>query len=192
MLVSSEDEMNRLKASDAQLVLHPSGDMQQSHLRAVTPPIATFSRATLPAPSKTILPPAQNPSGSQIEVDNAEQDLDKAAGKTAAEKEAEAKIPVSFKCAHCNFSAPQVEKVKSHLLMRHSWSVIYALDMKAVRLRQQRYVFCFKNNCKYHSKDMDAFIQHTDECSPWLQGLDTRDVDKLLIKSLELTRHSST
>ena len=184
MLVSSEDEMNRLKASDAQLVLNPSGDMPQHHLRALTPPIATPSRATFPAPSKTILPPAQNPSGFQIEVDNAEQDSDKAAGKTAAEKEAEAKIPVSFKCAHCYFSAPQVEKLKSHLLMRHSaGSVIYALDMKAVKLRQQRYVFfCLKNNCKYHSKDMDDFIQHTDECSPWLQGLETTDVDKLLIK----------
>lgn len=189
MLVSSEDEMNRLKASDAQLVLNPSGDMPQPHLRAVTPPIATPARSTFSTPSKTILPPAQNPSGSQIELDNAEQDSEKAAGKTEAEKEAEAKIPISFKCAHCNFSAPQVEKVKSHLLMRHCGSVIYALDMKAVKLRQQRYVFfCLKNNCKYNSKDMDDFIRHTDECSPWLQGLETEGVDKLLIKSLELTR----
>ena len=193
MLVSSEDEMNRLKASDAQLVLNPSGDMPQPHLRAVTPPVGTPSRSTLPAPSKTILPPAQNPSGSQIEVDNAEQDSEKASGKTDAEKEAEAKIPVSFKCAHCNFSSPQVEKVKSHLLMRHSGSVIYALDMKAVKLRQQRYVFfCLKNNCKYNSKDMDDFIAHTDECSPWLQDRETKDVDKLLIKSLDLTRQFTT
>ena len=200
MLVSSEEEMNRLKASDAQLVLNPGGDMPQSHtaLRTVTPSLPAQSpanRTTLPAPtaSKTILPPSQNPSGSQIEIDNAEEDSAKTAERLAKEKEAEAKIPISFKCAHCNFSSPQVEKVKSHLLVRHAGSVIYALDMKAVKLRQQRYVFfCLKNNCKFNSKDMDEFIDHTDECSPWLQGLETKDVDKLLIKSLDLTRQFTT
>ena len=195
MLVSSEEEMNRLKASDAQLVLNPSGDMPQPQNMRNTPssllsPVA--SKSASPAPSKTILPPSQNPTSSEIEIDNAEEDAAKAE-KTAKEKEAEAKIPISFKCAHCNFSSPQVEKVKSHLLMRHSGSVIYALDMKAVKLRQQRYVFfCLKKNCKFNTKDMDEFISHTDTCSPWLQGKQTKDVDQLLIKSLELTRQFTT
>lgn len=193
MLVSSEDEMNRLKASDAQLVLNPSADMPQPHLRAVNPvqtSSVTLSRTTLPtSAAKTILPPSQNPPGSQIEIDNAEEDSTRLTEKTEKEKEAEAKIPISFKCAHCNFSSPQVEKVKSHLLMRHCGSVIYALDMKAVKLRQQRYVFfCLKSNCKFNTKDMDGFIAHTDECSPWLQGLETKGVDGLMVRSLDLTR----
>ena len=85
MLVPSEDEINRLKASDAQLVLNPNGNMPQPHLRAVIPPVQTAPapiRTTLPAPAKTILSPAQNPSGSQIEVDNAEVDAEKAVGKS--------------------------------------------------------------------------------------------------------------
>ena len=189
MLVSSEEEMNRLKASDAQLVLNPSGDMPQPAVRSMPQVVQSPSATPSPGPSKTILPPSQNPSGSEIEIDNAEEEASKPAEKSAKEKEAEAKIPVSFKCAHCNFSSPHVEKVKSHLLMRHSGSVIYALDMKAVKLRQQRYVFfCLKNSCKFNTKDMDEFVSHTDACTPWLEGKQTKDIDKLLIKSLELTR----
>ncbi|XP_045160509.2 uncharacterized protein LOC123525484 [Mercenaria mercenaria] len=182
MLVSSEEEMARIKASDAQLVTNPSGG-------GVIVPVTPVKPSDLPsAPGRSSLPttlPAPTPKPG-IEIDNAESDTPKV---THEETEEEKKIPVSYKCAHCNFSYPQEDKVRIHLFQRHSGCVIYALDMKAVKLRQKRYIFfCLKTKCSFKTKETDEYLEHISKCTPWLDGTERKDVDAGMVKSLELTK----
>lgn len=183
MLVSSEEEMNEIKASDAKLGsssssglgIVPVNPVKVSDLLSAS----TGGQTTLPGPSN------KQPSTSGIEIDDAEKDSPE---KTPEELEEEKRIPVSFKCAHCNFSAPQKSKVRIHLFQRHSGCVIYALDMKAVKLRQKRYIFfCLDVDCSFQTKETDEYLDHISKCTPWLDG-DWPNVDAGIIKSLELTK----
>lgn len=179
LLVSSEEEMARIKASDAG---HMTGPTDSSTIVAVTPVTSSSLPSTPTGPTSyyRYAPISKQPSG--IEIDNAENET------PVEEKSDEKKIPVSFKCAHCNFSAPLEEKVKFHLFQRHSGCVIYALDMKAVKLRQKRYIFfCLKTKCSFKTKETDEYLEHISTCTPWLDGT-TENVDKGMVKSLELTK----
>ncbi|KAK3590769.1 hypothetical protein CHS0354_017285 [Potamilus streckersoni] len=169
MLVSSEEEMKRIKKSDAEMMNAPPGGG-----------MVTVGGTNVTTPSYAL------PSSSQVVIDNAE----KVSGEReeGISEEEKKKIPQTYKCAHCNFSATQYDRVKSHLLLRHQSSVMYALDMKAVKLRQKRYLFfCLKKDCEFSTKDLEDFTNHTDECTPWLDG-NQDDIDTGLVKALELTR----
>lgn len=100
----------------------------------------------------------------------------------------ENEIPDSFKCNHCNFSETDLKKVKSHLHQRHCATVMYALDMKAVKLMKKRYIFmCMKLHCPFHTKDEEEYYEHVETCTPWLNQDVKADIDPGLVKSLQLT-----
>ena len=201
MLVSSQEELIRIKAADAQMVTHPVScavvavpPVKQTDL--TSPPTQSSSSSStsisneLPAPRSS----ASLHKMPGIEIDNAENQVHKAEETEnqvdkAEETEEEKKIPVSYKCAHCNFSYSQEEKVKVHLFQRHNGCVMYALDMKAVKLKKKRYIFfCLKGKCAFKTKETDEYLEHINTCTPWLDGTERKDVDAGMVKSLELTK----
>jgi hypothetical protein len=201
MLVSSEEELSQIKASDAQQVSGPSGGSTIIQVKLSDLPSASSSSSSSPAAASssssqspvnktlpTTLPPPKPPVSmvktKGIEIDNAEVEAPR-----IEETEEEKKIPVSYKCAHCNFSYPNIDKVRCHLFQRHNGCVIYALDMKAVKLRQKRYIFfCLKSKCSFRTKETDEYLEHISTCTPWLDGTERKDVDAGMVKSLELTK----
>lgn len=175
MLVSSEEELAGIKQSDAQLATNPP---------AVNPKDAFVTKVgpdgeIIKTPSAPLINPMQKSSDEPISRPNRSQS-----------NQDDDYLPVSFKCAHCNLSASQLDTVKIHLFQRHFGSVMYALDMKAVKLRQKRYVFfCLNSKCNYSTKEVKEFYSHIDKCASWLRTGDTSQVSPGLIKSYELTKN---
>ncbi|XP_052777005.1 uncharacterized protein LOC128214539 [Mya arenaria] len=173
MLVSSEEELTKIKESDAKLSSNP----QQGQVIQTSQLYHKQSTPENLGSKSNNISGKENP---QIELDNAEQ---------VDVEQLEKSIPISFKCAHCNFTSAEELSVKYHMFQRHAGSVLYGLDMKAVKLRKKRYVFyCLKKNCKYFTKDLQEFRSHIDSCTPWLEDNAPKDVDPTVIKSLELTK----
>lgn len=175
MLVSSEEELAHIKQSDAQLATNPPAvNQRDTFITKVSP-----DGKVIKTPSAPLINVMQNSSGEPISGPNSSQS-----------NQDDDYLPVSFKCAHCNLSASQLDTVKIHLFQRHFASVMYALDMKAVKLRQKRYVFfCLNSKCNYSTKEVNEFYSHIDKCAPWLRTGDTSQVSPGLIKTYELTKN---
>ncbi|XP_052276677.1 uncharacterized protein LOC127875947 isoform X2 [Dreissena polymorpha] len=174
MLASSEEEISRIKASDTK---HMSAAGLNSPTTANQVPASSLGIDNGKIKESTL-----RSTGKQ-------QDTTDDNSRSAMLAELEKKIPASFKCGHCNRTVKQQEEIKSHLLQKHAGGVMYALDMKAVKLRQKRYVFfCLQNKCTFSTKDADAYLEHCDICMPWV-GQKPANVEESLVKSLELTKN---
>lgn len=167
MLISSQDEMEKIKQQDAQVLRMPESAMT--------------SAASL---SSTIT--AANLSSNRTYADTAAHNADEVPEMTEEEM-AQSNEPLSFKCAHCNFTNLTQGKVKDHMFMKHPACVYYALDMRAVKLKQRQYLFfCLKRECDFSSKDTTGYLQHTETCTPWTD--ETKGVDEEIKRSLEFTK----
>ena len=106
-------------------------------------------------------------------------------GKESGE---EKPIPISFKCAHCHFSSSDELRVKEHMLTKHVGSVLYGIDLRAVKLGRKRYVFyCLKKTCKFFTKTISDYIKHVDTCKPWTETSKNSAEVKKLKQSFEMT-----
>ncbi|KAL5021863.1 hypothetical protein ScPMuIL_001018 [Solemya velum] len=167
MLISSQEEMEKIKLQDAQVLRMPES--------------ALTSAASL---SSTIT--AANLSSNRTYADTAAHNAEEVPEMTEEEM-AQSNEPLSYKCAHCNFTNLTQGKVKDHMFMKHPACVYYALDMRAVKLKQRQYLFfCLKRDCDFSSKDTNGYLQHTETCTPWTE--DTRGVDEEIKRSLEFTK----
>lgn len=202
MLVSSQEEMNRIKEKDSTLyqnpntMLYSSQVAQQTTFVTVTPPtlpVVTSSVSTA-APINTNTPTTSATdmtSGSDkdmnMDYDDSESDED------FIPADQKKKYPLTYKCAHCNFNAPVCFKIKEHLQIKHIGCVLYSLDMRAVKLKQRRYVFfCHRKNCSFTTKKTDEYLNHSESCTPWLEPGCPEKIDTATKKCLELTRSFSS
>lgn len=176
MLVSSQDEMNKIKERDNQMYLSPNPALL----------LGSPTVTSTPAQEKSTPTVTQND-------DNAEGIVDSDSDEEYIPDEEKKKYPLTYKCAHCNFNAPVCFKIKEHLLFKHSGCVLYALDMRAVKLKQKRYVFfCHRQNCSFTSKKTEEYLNHSESCTPWLEPGCPEKIDGSAKKCLELTRNFST
>ncbi|KAJ8306541.1 hypothetical protein KUTeg_017086 [Tegillarca granosa] len=183
MLVSSQEEMNKIKERDAQMYQNPNpallyGNISRSAAFANVPTVTAHKNMN------------QSPISSAIETSASYDDSgDEDESLPESEKK---KYPLTYKCAHCNFNAPVSFKIKEHLQIKHIGCVLYALDMRAVKLKQRRYVFfCHRKNCSFTSKKTEEYLNHSESCTPWLLENCPEPVDANTKKCLELTRSFS-
>ena len=102
------------------------------------------------------------------------------------ENDVEKEIPSLYKCANCNYSSADIERVKAHLALRHIGSVMYILDMKAIKFHKKRFLFfCLKNKCNFETKERLDYLEHVEECIPTSSY---KDIDPCTLKSLNLTK----
>jgi hypothetical protein len=179
MLVSSQDEMNKIKERDNQMYLSPN-----PALLLGSPTVSSSTSAA--EVEKTVA------SHSKAE-DNGEDVMDSDSDEEYIPAEEKKKYPLTYKCAHCNFNAPVCFKIKEHLLFKHAGCVLYALDMRAVKLKQKRYVFfCHRQNCSFTTKKTEEYLNHSESCTPWLEPGCPEKIETAAKKCLELTRNFST
>ncbi|OWF35551.1 uncharacterized protein LOC110442815 [Mizuhopecten yessoensis] len=190
MLVSSQEEMNRIKEKDS--------TMYQSPNTAVYGNLGNQSSSSSFTPSTpTSIPPASmatpgTDSAGIPERENAEYE-DSESDEDFIPAEQKKKYPLTYKCAHCNFNAPVCFKIKEHLQIKHVGCVLYSLDMRAVKLKQRRYVFfCHRKNCSFTTKKTEEYLNHSESCTPWLENGCPEKVDAPAKKCLELTRSFSS
>lgn len=188
MLVSSQEEMNKIKERDAKMYTSPNlpllyGNVNQTQEKTLAPPL---DRSGLPSSTKNY----DSATSAVMNEDGPEEESD---DEEYIPEEEKKKYPLTYKCAHCNFNAPVCFKVKEHLQMRHQGCVLYALDMRAVKLKQRRYVFfCHRKNCAFTTKKTEEYLNHSENCTPWLLDNCPENVDLPSKKCLELTRNFST
>uniref|UniRef100_K1PW60 Uncharacterized protein n=1 Tax=Magallana gigas TaxID=29159 RepID=K1PW60_MAGGI len=188
MLVSSQEEMNKIKERDAKMYTSPNlpllyGNVNQTQEKTLSPPL---DGSGLPSSTKNY----DSATSAVMNEDGPEEESD---DEEYIPEEEKKKYPLTYKCAHCNFNAPVCFKVKEHLQMRHQGCVLYALDMRAVKLKQRRYVFfCHRKNCAFTTKKTEEYLNHSENCTPWLLDNCPENVDLPSKKCLELTRNFST
>lgn len=177
MLVSSQEEMNKLKERDNQMYLSPNPAMLLG-----SPSVS--SSTDKDKPSSPTVTNSEKTGGNVADSDSDEEYIP---------LEEKKKYPLTYKCAHCNFNAPVCFKIKEHLLFKHAGCVLYALDMRAVKLKQKRYVlFCHRPNCSFTTKKTEEYLNHSESCTPWLEPGCPEKIDASAKKCLELTRNFST
>ncbi|XP_069128115.1 uncharacterized protein [Argopecten irradians] len=189
MLVSSQEEMNRIKEKDSTMYQNSNtmnyGSFGVQHSSAYS----TSSSAALPAAS---IPSGGGESASIPERERTEYD-DSESDEDFIPADQKKKYPLTYKCAHCNFNAPVCFKIKEHLQIKHIGCVLYSLDMRAVKLKQRRYVFfCHRKNCSFTTKKTEEYLNHSESCTPWLEPGCPEKVDAPSKKCLELTRSFSS
>lgn len=188
MLVSSQEEMNKIKERDAKMYTQTNlpllyGSVNQTQEKTMSPPI---DGSGLPNSTKQY----DSATSTVVREDGPEEDSD---DEEYIPEEEKKKYPLTYKCAHCNFNAPVCFKIKEHLQMKHQGCVLYALDMRAVKLKQRRYVFfCHRKNCSFTTKKTEDYLNHSENCTPWLLENCPEEVDFVTKKCLELTRNFST
>ncbi|XP_048760193.1 uncharacterized protein LOC125669601 isoform X5 [Ostrea edulis] len=188
MLVSSQEEMNKIKERDAKMYTTPNlallyGNVNQTQEKTLSPPM---DGSGLPNSTRQY----DSATSTAIREDGPEDDSD---DEEYIPEEEKKKYPLTYKCAHCNFNAPVCFKIKEHLQMKHPGCVLYALDMRAVKLKQRRYVFfCHRKNCSFTTKKTEEYLSHSENCTPWLYENCPESVDLATKKGLELTRNFST
>ncbi|XP_033738000.1 uncharacterized protein LOC117325691 [Pecten maximus] len=191
MLVSSQEEMNRIKEKDSTMYQSPNtavyGNLGGQHSASTYTPT---NPAPIPAAMTTAVTGTM--SASIPDRDNAEYD-DSESDEDFIPAEQKKKYPLTYKCAHCNFNAPVCFKIKEHLQIKHVGCVLYSLDMRAVKLKQRRYVFfCHRKNCSFTTKKTEEYLNHSESCTPWLELGCPEKVDAPSKKCLELTRSFSS
>ncbi|XP_060082341.1 uncharacterized protein LOC132561654 [Ylistrum balloti] len=191
MLVSSQEEMNRIKEKDSTMYQNPNtlvyGNIGAPQSSSTFNPAISSS---IPHVSMTTSG-SGNDSTSIPDRDNA--DYDSESDEDFIPAEQKKKYPLTYKCAHCNFNAPVCFKIKEHLQIKHIGCVLYSLDMRAVKLKQRRYVFfCHRKNCSFTTKKTEEYLNHSESCTPWLETGCPEKVDAAAKKCLELTRSFSS
>ncbi|XP_061181756.1 zinc finger protein 423-like [Saccostrea echinata] len=188
MLVSSQEEMNKIKERDAKMYSTSNlallyGNVNQTQEKTLSPPA---DGSGLPSSTKKY----DSATSTVVREDGPEDDSD---DEEYIPEEEKKKYPLTYKCAHCNFNAPVCFKIKEHLQMKHPGCVLYALDMRAVKLKQRRYVFfCHRKNCSFTTKKTEEYLSHSENCTPWLLENCPESVELATKKCLELTRNFST
>ena len=185
LLVSSE-EVKRLRQSEAQYattldpVRSTSSDLQKMSDAKSPMTKQTAKESAVPTYISRVLEPAKTEATKESTPDMIEH----------SKVHIEHKLESTIKCAHCNFNDYHLGNVKSHMLDRHFGNVMYALDMKAVKSWNKRYVyFCLNANCSFNTKEDGEYYAHIDVCMPWQNGGETRDINPGIIKSMQLTKN---
>ncbi|KAL4236568.1 hypothetical protein ACF0H5_004953 [Mactra antiquata] len=170
LLATTAEENAKIRASDDQFATSRMNLVSLSSAGQTTDEtVEVSSKEDVPNPDQT---KADNPVDTEsvktikaTEAKNENKEEQKEDANNPVKAEQLKKLPQTFKCAHCNFSSLKHNLVKSHLMKHHMGLVIYGLDMKAVRLKEKRYVFyCFKNECPFYTKESDEYFEHIDKC----------------------------
>ncbi|KAL5021598.1 hypothetical protein ScPMuIL_000753 [Solemya velum] len=167
ILVSGQEEYDQIKASDLKLTTMQPEDYPVSKVPPVLDSVGKKYTTHLVCKKKTAFPTSLPiPPISTKDFVNAQ------------------KNPLVFDCPHCDYTNSSALKVKDHLFFNHPGVTFYALDMRAVRMKQRRYVlFCHRGSCSFFSKDAEAYLNHVVTCIP-----STKDEGELSKQTRELTR----
>ena len=122
MLVSSQEEMNKIKEKDAQMYANPGPQLSLTSYAGnkvkQTTPTVTAKPADAKDGEATKKDDESSGSGIQSPRDGGSQAEDSEDEEYIPEEEKK-KYPLTYKCAHCNFNAPVCFKIKEHLQMKH-------------------------------------------------------------------------
>lgn len=168
LLVNCQEEYDRIKESDRKVTTMQPED----YIMTKPPSVKPTEKVSVPSPpkKKSVFPArlhasstASLPSRSLVNVH---------------------KNPMIFDCPHCDYTNSSALKVKDHLFFNHPGVTFYALDMRAVRMKQRRYVlFCHRGSCSFYSKDAEAYLNHVETCIP-----SSKEEGELSKQTRELTR----
>ena len=71
----------------------------------------------------------------------------------------------------CRVTTTTEAPMRTHLLEKHEFHGLFAVDLDAIVKKYRRYVvFCHGPECQYSTYSREEYLAHAATCTPWLEG----------------------